>query len=81
VRSPVPRHGLLALLASTDVQVVIQRGVGAGANLPSKVSTYLAGGLPIVASLAADTPAAQLLRESGGALLVPPSDPICSPRQ
>lgn len=71
IRPPVPRHELAALLAGADVQVVIQRGVVAGANLPSKIATYLASGRPIVASLSVETPAARLLEESGGALVVP----------
>jgi colanic acid biosynthesis glycosyl transferase WcaI len=75
VRSPVPRHELPALLASAHVQVVIQRGVVAGANLPSKIATCLASGRPVVASLSVETPAGRLLDESGGALVVPADRP------
>jgi colanic acid biosynthesis glycosyl transferase WcaI len=72
VAPPVPRAHLPGLLASADVQVVVQRRVSAGANLPSKIATYLASGRPVLASIDASTPAAQLLRASGGALLVEP---------
>jgi colanic acid biosynthesis glycosyl transferase WcaI len=53
----------------------VQRRISAGANLPSKIASYLASGSPIVASLGLDTPAAELLQESSGALLVAPEDP------
>ena len=75
VSPPVPRHQLPALLASADVQLVLQRRVAAGANLPSKIATYLASGRPVLAAIDPSTPAAALLRESGGAVLVPPEDP------
>ena len=60
---------------SADVQLVLQRRVAAGANLPSKIATYLASGRPVLAAIDPSTPAAALLRESGGAVLVPPEDP------
>ena len=74
VEPPVPRENYPRLLAEGDVHVVIQRRVSAGANLPSKIANYLASGRPIIASIAADTPAAELLRESGAAILVEPED-------
>jgi colanic acid biosynthesis glycosyl transferase WcaI len=72
VRPPVPRDEFPRMLASADVHVVIQRGVSAGANFPSKIASYLASGRPVVASIGAGTAAAELLRASGGALVVPP---------
>ena len=57
------------------MQLVLQRRVAAGANLPSKIATYLASGRPVLAAIDPSTPAAALLRESGGAVLVPPEDP------
>lgn len=74
-RPPVPLKDFPALLSSADVHVVIQRGLAAGANLPSKIAPYLASGRPIVAALARETPAARLLEESGGALVVPAERP------
>jgi colanic acid biosynthesis glycosyl transferase WcaI len=75
VRPPVPRGEFPALLAAAHVQLVLQRRVGAGANLPSKIGPYLASGRPVVASIDPTTPAAALLADSGGALIVPPEDP------
>ena len=72
---PVPRERFPALLAGADVQLVLQRRISAGANLPSKIATYLASGRPILAAIDAATPAAELLRASGAAVLVPPDDP------
>ncbi len=75
VRAPVDRADYPALLASADAHIVIQRRISAGANLPSKIATSLASGRPIVASIESDTPAADLLRESGASLLVEPESP------
>jgi colanic acid biosynthesis glycosyl transferase WcaI len=75
VRAPVDRRDYSDLLASADVQVVIQRRISAGANLPSKIATYMASGRPLLASLDPSTPAAHLLRDSGCALLVEPESP------
>lgn len=76
VHDPVERAQFPGLLASADVHVVLQRRVAAGANLPSKVATYMASGRPVIASIDAATPAAQLMRESGGTLLVEPESPV-----
>jgi glycosyltransferase involved in cell wall biosynthesis len=75
VRPPVERERYPELLESADAFLVIQRDVAAGANLPSKIASYLAAGRPIVASISPDTPAAALLHETGAAVLVPPEDP------
>jgi colanic acid biosynthesis glycosyl transferase WcaI len=75
VRPPVDRRDYSELLASADVQLVIQRRISAGANLPSKIATCLASGRPLLASIDSATPAADVLRESGGALLVEPESP------
>ena len=72
VRAPVERRAYPDLLASADVQLVLQRRISAGANLPSKIATAMASGRPLLASIDSATPAADLLRESGGALLVEP---------
>jgi colanic acid biosynthesis glycosyl transferase WcaI len=53
----------------------MQRRVSAGANLPSKIASSLASGRPIVASIDAATPAGELLRASGAAVMVEPEDP------
>lgn len=74
VRPPVPHGEFPALLAAAHVQLVLQRQVGAGANLPSKIGPYLASGRPVVASIDPTTAAGALLEESGGAIIVPPED-------
>jgi colanic acid biosynthesis glycosyl transferase WcaI len=75
VRPPVPPESFPSLLARADVHIVLQRRVAAGANLPSKIATYMASGRPVLASIAAATPAAALIRRSGGGLLVEPESP------
>jgi colanic acid biosynthesis glycosyl transferase WcaI len=75
VREPVGRADYPGLLASADAHVVLQRRISAGANLPSKIATYMASGRPIIASIDGETPAADLLRKSGGAILVEPESP------
>lgn len=75
VEPSVPAHEYGALLGSADVLVVVQRGLAANANFPSKIASYLAAGRPIVASIGLHTPAAEMLRDSGGALVVEPERP------
>lgn len=75
IRSPVPNEEFATLLASAHAHVVLQRRVSAGANLPSKIGPYLASGRPVIGSIDAGTPAADLLEESGGAVLVEPESP------
>ncbi|MFL5955200.1 MAG: glycosyltransferase family 4 protein [Gaiellaceae bacterium] len=72
---PVPRDEYPALLTATDVHLVLQRRVSAGANFPSKIATALASGRPVLAAIDSTTPAAALLDESGGALIVAPESP------
>jgi colanic acid biosynthesis glycosyl transferase WcaI len=76
VRGPVDRRDYSDLLASADVQLVIQRRISAGANLPSKIATSMASGRPLLASIDPATPAADVLRESGGAVLIEPESPV-----
>jgi colanic acid biosynthesis glycosyl transferase WcaI len=75
VRPPVDRREYPELLASADVQLVVQRRISAGANLPSKIATSMASGRPVLASIDPATPAANVLRESRGAVLVEPEAP------
>jgi colanic acid biosynthesis glycosyl transferase WcaI len=76
VRAPVDRRDYSELLASADVQLVIQRRISGGANLPSKIATSMASGRPLLASIDPATPAADVLRESGGAILTEPESPV-----
>ena len=75
IGAPVDRRDYSDLLASADVQLVIQRRISAGANLPSKIATSMASGRPLLASIDPTTPAADVLRDSGGAILVEPESP------
>lgn len=75
VAPPVPDRAYPALLGRAHIHLVLQRKVGAGVNLPSKIGPYLASGRPVVASIDPRTAAADLLRESGGAIIVQPEDP------
>jgi colanic acid biosynthesis glycosyl transferase WcaI len=76
VRDPVDRSEYPGLLASADAHIVLQRRISAGANLPSKIGSSLASGRPIVGSIGSQTPAADLLRRSGAAILVEPESPV-----
>ena len=63
-------------LAAADLLVVNERpGVG-DMSLPSKLTSYLSAGRPVIAAVADDGATAQeLARTSGAALIVPPGDP------
>jgi colanic acid biosynthesis glycosyl transferase WcaI len=74
VRPSVDWSTFPKVLASADALVLIQRHESAGVNFPSKTGPYLASGRPVVASIDDATPAAEVLRASGGALLVPAGD-------
>lgn len=64
-------------LAAADLLVVNERpGVG-DMSLPSKLTSYLPSGRPIIAAVADDGATADELRRTGGAaLIVPPGDPV-----
>jgi colanic acid biosynthesis glycosyl transferase WcaI len=75
VQGPVPSEEFPELLADAYAHVLVQRQASAGVNFPSKISSYLASGRPVVASINSAAPAAELLRASGASVLVPPEDP------
>jgi colanic acid biosynthesis glycosyl transferase WcaI len=75
VRPPVSDDEYPTLLSRADAHVVVQRGVSADANFPSKIASYLGSGRPVIASVAPGSAAATALLESGGALVVPPESP------
>ena len=75
VRAPVPMADYPELLASADCHLVLQRQIASDANFPSKIASYLASGRPIIASMSHDSPAADTLRASGAAVLVPAEEP------
>jgi colanic acid biosynthesis glycosyl transferase WcaI len=63
-------------LAAADLLVINERpGVGA-MSLPSKLTSYLPAGRPVIAAVADDGATARELRRThGAALIVPPGDP------
>jgi colanic acid biosynthesis glycosyl transferase WcaI len=63
------------VLAAADVLLLCERPTVVDMSLPSKVTSYLAAGRPIVAAVVEDGATARLLRRSGAALLVEPADP------
>jgi colanic acid biosynthesis glycosyl transferase WcaI len=73
---PVTSSEYPDLLASADVHVVLQRGVSANANFPSKIASSMASGRPIVASISPESTASSMLIDSGSALVVPPDAPL-----
>jgi putative colanic acid biosynthesis glycosyltransferase WcaI len=75
IRRPVPKAEYPELLASADCHLVLQRRIASDANFPSKIASYLASGRPIIASTSNDSPAAEMLRASGAALVVPAEEP------
>jgi colanic acid biosynthesis glycosyl transferase WcaI len=64
-------------LAAADLLVVNERpGVG-DMSLPSKITSYLSAGRPVLAAVAPDGATIQELRRTGGAaLFVPPGEPV-----
>ncbi len=69
-----PREKLPEMLAAMDVGLVIQKQNVIAFNLPSKIQPILASGRPIIASVPLNGTAADVVRSSGGGLVVPPED-------
>ncbi len=63
-----------AALAGADVLLLTQRVSVRDMALPSKLTSYLGVGKPIVASVSADSVTAAELSRSGGAIVVPAGD-------
>ncbi len=57
------------------VGLVTQRAGLSEFNVPSKLSNYLAAGLPVVASVAPDSEVSHIVKRSGAGWVVDPSDP------
>lgn len=69
-----PRECLPEMLAAMDVGLVIQKQNVIAFNLPSKIQPILASGRAIIASVPLNGTAADVVRSSGGGLVVPPED-------
>ncbi len=64
-----------SVLASADVLLINQRAGVTDMSLPSKLTSYFAIGLPIVAAVEATSEAAHELEASGGGLVVAADEP------
>jgi colanic acid biosynthesis glycosyl transferase WcaI len=60
---------------TTSVLLLNQLSTVKNTVIPSKLLTYMAAGLPVLAAVNADSQGAQLLRESGGGRIVEPENP------
>lgn len=73
---PFLARPLLAdLLAASDLALLSQRRRVIESVIPSKLITYMAAGLPVVACVHADSETARLIRAAGCGLVVEPESP------
>ncbi len=70
-----PAAEVPAMLASADIGIVQLNAVASGMSIPSKVYSYAAAGLPILAAIPHTNHAAGLIRDYGLGLVVEPDDP------
>jgi colanic acid biosynthesis glycosyl transferase WcaI len=72
---PLQERAMLAhMLSGADVVLISQLAEVVDIVVPSKLLTALAAGAMIVAACAPDSETARLVRESGGGIVIPPSD-------
>jgi glycosyltransferase involved in cell wall biosynthesis len=62
------------VLASGDILLALLEADAGAFSVPSKVLSYLCAGRPLLASIPADNLAAQVVRRSGGGVVVEPGD-------
>ncbi len=67
-----PENQLTAMLSSADVLLLNQLASVKDTVIPSKLLTYMAAGRPVLAAVNSHSQAAELLRESGGGIVVEP---------
>ncbi|MBC1270213.1 glycosyltransferase family 4 protein, partial [Trichormus variabilis FSR] len=70
-----PREDVPQMLATADVNLVVQKGNVIAFNMPSKIPLALASGRPIIGSVPATGTAAKVIKESGGGVIVEPESP------
>ena len=75
IRDGVPSKDFPDLLAAADVLLVNERAGVLEMSLPSKLTSYLAAGRPIVAATEAASATAELVGASSGGIITPPADP------
>lgn len=71
----LPRPDLADVLAASDLALLTQRRHVIDAVVPSKLVTYMAAGLPVVASVHAGSEAARLIHRAQCGLVVEPEAP------
>jgi colanic acid biosynthesis glycosyl transferase WcaI len=71
----VAEDDLADLLAAADVLLVSEKASVVDMSLPSKLTSYLAAGRPIVAAIPLEGATAREIRRSGGGIVVPAGDP------
>jgi glycosyltransferase involved in cell wall biosynthesis len=72
----VPDEEYMSLLSAADVLLVNERPGMREMSLPSKLTSYLAAGRPIVAATDASGATAEFIRASGGGLITPGGEPV-----
>lgn len=72
---PVPGDIFMEVLAAADVLLINEQASVLDMSLPSKITSYLLAGRPVVAAVRGDGSTAAELNRSQAALLVPPEDP------
>jgi putative colanic acid biosynthesis glycosyltransferase WcaI len=70
-----PEETFPDLLAAADVLLVSERASAVDMSLPSKLTSYFASRIPIVAAVSPSGATAQEITRSGGGLVVPPDRP------
>jgi colanic acid biosynthesis glycosyl transferase WcaI len=73
--NPQPWGRYEAMLKAADVLVMNQRLSVSDMSLPSKLTSYFAAGVPILAAVSPTSEAAHEVRRSRGGVVVPPDDP------
>jgi len=69
-----PRSTFISLLAASDALLLCQRSGVVDSVAPSKLLAYMAAGRPVIAAVNEDSIAADLVRQSGCGIRVPPAD-------
>jgi len=70
-----PETQIAAMFSSADVLLLSQLATVKDTAIPSKLMAYMAAGKAVLAAVDPSSQAAELLRESGGGVVVAPQDP------
>jgi colanic acid biosynthesis glycosyl transferase WcaI len=71
-----PEDHLSDMFSTADVLLLNQLSTVKNTVMPSKLLTYMAAGLPVLAAVNADSQAAELMRASEGGVIVEPENPM-----